>query len=203
MKNTETAHSSKRVQETRLRILQAASEEFSALGYNGATTRAIAARAGTSELTLFRHFQSKRNLFLQVIAHYSAIPEIQNTLQGDISGDIQRDLRQIARHSLKIFQARRSQIIMTLHEARLNPELQQVAANMLQHQKAILAAYLEDQIQQGKLRPCDPLLAAGALLGMLFSYAIEKPLSAESTKISDESMADKLVEIFLNGLTRL
>jgi len=54
--------------EVRELILMAAQKEFELRGYGGATTRAIAERAGTTEALLFRHFQSKANLFELAVA---------------------------------------------------------------------------------------------------------------------------------------
>ena len=47
---------------THERILAAAAQIFAEQGYIRATTRAIAAAAGVNEVTLFRHFGSKKNL---------------------------------------------------------------------------------------------------------------------------------------------
>ncbi len=53
--------------ERREQILTAATELFAADGQDGVTTRAIAERVGVSETILFRHFPSKRELFLAVV----------------------------------------------------------------------------------------------------------------------------------------
>ncbi|MFT3754447.1 MAG: helix-turn-helix domain-containing protein [Pseudoxanthomonas sp.] len=53
--------------EVKALILDAARELFSERGYAGATTREIAARAGTSEVLLFRHFTTKAQLFEQAV----------------------------------------------------------------------------------------------------------------------------------------
>lgn len=45
------------------RLLKAAHELFTDLGYRATTTREIAARAQVAELTLFRHFGSKADIF--------------------------------------------------------------------------------------------------------------------------------------------
>ncbi|RST16494.1 TetR/AcrR family transcriptional regulator [Streptomyces sp. WAC05374] len=54
---------------TRRRLLRAASELFAERGYERATVRDIAARAGVNQALLFRHFGSKRALFGQVVSH--------------------------------------------------------------------------------------------------------------------------------------
>ncbi|WP_328389494.1 TetR/AcrR family transcriptional regulator [Streptomyces sp. NBC_00400] len=55
-------------QGTRLRLLDAASELFAERGYERATVRDIAARAGANQALLFRYFGSKRALFGEVMA---------------------------------------------------------------------------------------------------------------------------------------
>lgn len=49
------------------RVLNAASEEFLSNGFSAATTRAIARRAGTSESSLFRYFETKFDLLSAVL----------------------------------------------------------------------------------------------------------------------------------------
>ncbi len=58
-----------RKEQTHRQLLQAALRLFGRQGYAATTTRQIAREAGTSELTLFRHFGSKENLAVQVFSH--------------------------------------------------------------------------------------------------------------------------------------
>ncbi len=52
---------------TKEKIMDAALKEFAEKGYAGAKTKVIAERSGLSEMTLFRRFETKRNLFNQVL----------------------------------------------------------------------------------------------------------------------------------------
>ncbi|MDR1681725.1 MAG: TetR/AcrR family transcriptional regulator [Prevotellaceae bacterium] len=52
--------------DVRAQILQAAEEEFLAVGYDGARTTAIARRAGVTSAMLHYYFQTKRQLFEMV-----------------------------------------------------------------------------------------------------------------------------------------
>ncbi|MFE1173959.1 TetR/AcrR family transcriptional regulator [Streptomyces sp. NPDC058773] len=64
-----TANASRRdAQGTRLRLLDAASELFAERGYERATVRDIASRAGANQALLFRYFGSKKALFGEVMA---------------------------------------------------------------------------------------------------------------------------------------
>jgi len=49
--------------DTAQKIMEASIIVFTEHGYLGATTKEIAATAGVSEMTLFRKFQTKQNLF--------------------------------------------------------------------------------------------------------------------------------------------
>ncbi|HEY9795420.1 MAG TPA: helix-turn-helix domain-containing protein, partial [Leptolyngbyaceae cyanobacterium] len=52
--------------ETRQRILQAAQHLFAHRGYDGTTTRDLACAAGVAEGTLFRHFENKKAILIEV-----------------------------------------------------------------------------------------------------------------------------------------
>ena len=45
-------------------ILNAASRLFASFGYNGVSTRDIATAAGVNEVTIYRHFPRKRDLYV-------------------------------------------------------------------------------------------------------------------------------------------
>jgi AcrR family transcriptional regulator len=56
-------------------MLEAALDLFSAHGYAGVCTKAIAQAAGVNEVTLFRSFGSKRELYIEVFRTYAVRPE--------------------------------------------------------------------------------------------------------------------------------
>ncbi|MFI9354038.1 TetR family transcriptional regulator [Streptomyces lydicus] len=65
---TVRAHHRRSAQDTRLRLLDAASELFAERGYERTTVRDIAARAGANQALLFRYFGTKKALFGEVMA---------------------------------------------------------------------------------------------------------------------------------------
>ncbi len=54
---------------TREKLLEAALAIFVEKGYERTTTKEIAASANVAEITLFRHFTSKSNLFVETLTH--------------------------------------------------------------------------------------------------------------------------------------
>ena len=62
---------------TRRKILEAALRVFSRKGFNGATTSEIAREAGVAEGTIFRYFETKKDLLLK-----AADPVIMGSLRN-------------------------------------------------------------------------------------------------------------------------
>ncbi len=183
------------------RIIEGAARVFSDKGYEGATTREIAATAGVNEVTLFRHFGTKKGIFLAVIERFSARPGLEEAMEKRMTGDLRRDLIILGLHFYKTITARRKQIIMTLDAAERLPEIRDAVFRTPEHQNGLLAAYLRDQMKRGVIRPLsDPGLAAQAFFGMLFEHAIRAWLLPRKTKQSPETIAAAYVEIFLRGI---
>jgi AcrR family transcriptional regulator len=85
---TTTSGTRKTADERREEILAAAREEFSRHGLHGASTDAIARRAGISQPYLFRLFGTKKELFLEgarrcLAQTYAAFDQAADGLQGE------------------------------------------------------------------------------------------------------------------------
>lgn len=187
--------------ETAQRIIQAAARVFSEQGYSGATTRAIAAEAGVNEVTLFRHFGSKKNLMLAVINQRSVLPGVGKALTGQLTGDYRQDLLRIGTHFLAMTSERRNEILMTLFEAQRLPEIRDVIAQVPLRQQKVLGQYLRHQIERGVVRGMDPDLAAQAFFGIFFAYATSYLMLAgpEGLQTPLETVAALFVDIFVEG----
>jgi AcrR family transcriptional regulator len=86
---------------TEEKLILAAVNQFKLHGFNGATTKAIAAEAGVAEVTLFRYFGDKRTLFIKMAAYIAVqfgIVDIPNGRTGDFRQDMLRLCRNLLRH---------------------------------------------------------------------------------------------------------
>ncbi len=90
---------------TKEKLMEAARELFETNGYAATTTKQIAEKAGVSEVTLFRHFETKRNLF-EMIIHGSLHPyKLEEYLEKEVQYDLDTDLRIIAKNMMRTYQS--------------------------------------------------------------------------------------------------
>ena len=187
--------------DTSQRILQAAAKVFAEDGYARATTRALAAAAGVNEVTLFRHFGNKENLFAAVIEQFAG-PAVTTALEAQLTGEPARDLRAVGIHLLDLLLDRGEALRLMLCEAAHFPEVQQVMVQNPRQIRRMLAAYIARQAEEGRFRSLHPEVAAQAFSGMLFAYAIARGLLEDSIQpdVTNEELVDQFVEIFMNGM---
>ena len=189
--------------ETRQRILQAAAMVFAEKGYARATTRALAAAAEVNEVTLFRHFGSKENLFAAVIEQFGG-PAIKGALEGALSGEYRPDLVTVGTRLLHLLIERKDAVRLMLCEATHFPEVQAVMVQNPRQIRRLLAEIVQKQIEQDRARPLHPEVMAQAFAGMLFSYALVEELFGDSIapELSREEVVAQFVDIFVNGTVR-
>jgi AcrR family transcriptional regulator len=185
--------------ETRERIIQGAAQVFAQKGYEGATTREIAAAADVNEVTLFRHFGNKKNIFMAVIERFSALPGLEAAMQDQLTGDYRQDLTQLGTHFLQTMLKQRKAILLSLCTAERLPEIRDVVADPPTRQRQMLSAYLRQQIERGVVRDLNPELVAQAFFGMLFEFAISYELYPDTPRIAPEEVVTQYVDIFVRG----
>jgi AcrR family transcriptional regulator len=188
------------VDETRQRILGAAARVFAEAGYARSTTRALAAAAGVNEVTLFRHFGSKKNLFAAVIEQFGG-PAVTISLRAQLTGNYRQDLLIIGRQLLQLLLERKDALRLMLCEATHFPEVQEVMVQNPRQIRLMLAEYLRQQIANGQVRPLHPEAMAQSFLGMFFSYAIAAGLLEDTMdpELSTEDLMAQFVDIFVMG----
>ena len=106
--------------DSRERILEAAARVYAQYGFRGATTRLIAQEAGVNEVTLFRLFGSKAQLFDELLhkrLHASTVP-----LLPDEPGDPETELTEWCHVLLSQMRASRSFLRKMIGETEERPD---------------------------------------------------------------------------------
>lgn len=162
---------------TRERILRAAAEVIRAKGLGKATTRAIAREAGLSEGALYKHFDSKLDLFLALlrgspgdfINHVMSLPE--RAGKGTVVGN----LKELAELALEFYQRSLPMGSSLFAEPELlERNRQELRARHAGPRRAneALADYLGREQQRGRVgRQVDVAMVADMLLGACFQCA--------------------------------
>lgn len=186
--------------DTRERILEAAALVFSEKGYARATTREMASAAGVNEVTLFRHFGNKRNLFNAVIQAFGG-GAVTADLETRLTGDYAQDLEIMGTTLLTVLLERGDALRLMLCEAAHFPAVQEVMVQNPRQIFQMLARYFEQQSARGRVRSLPAQSMAQVFAGALFSYAVARWLFAEALEPerSAEDLVDTLVELFVEG----
>lgn len=195
-------HSSR---DTRVRILEAAAGKFAAFGFRAATMKQIAAAAEVNDVTVYRYFPKKQQLYwaaiewkvrsstfnqvaLEGLSHYERPRDMLEQLGERVLGVLLTDHslgRLIYFAVLELPEEKKR-----LYEGHLKPLLDG------------LKAQIRSWVQAGEIRTVDPHSAAMAIIGMLWSpynlqelFGMERP-NQESVK----QMAGEFAELCLRGL---
>jgi len=186
--------------ETRQRIIDAAAEVGSQVGYAKATTKAIAEAAGVNEVTLFRHFGTKENLFSAAIEQYGG-PAIAPAIEAQLTGDYRQDMMTLGNILMAVLLERREMLRLLLCESAHIPEVKTVLARNPRELRKMTARYLRSQMENGTIKEQHPEALAQAFMGMFFSYVISLHMLGEDIHPSmDQSeLVSLFVDIFVAG----
>jgi len=190
-------------------IIQAATTVFLRNGYLGTSMDEIAALAAVSKQTVYKHFADKQSLFAEIVI--GTVNEISDRVYEEVvslqdSGDIEADLRELARRQLaggmqpRLLQLRR----VVISEAGRFPELGRTFCERGPGRTiAALAAAFERLAGRGVLHLGDPLLAAEHFNWLIMSIPLNRAMlcgDGELPAPADlDRYADAGVRVFLTA----
>jgi AcrR family transcriptional regulator len=189
--------------ETRDRLIKAAIEVFSTAGYVGATTREIARVAEVSEVTLFRHFQSKEQLLSAVAQHITALRMESFTDQNEWTHDLHADLFHYAQLYDDMLEEHEALFRMFIGEAQRHPtEALEVLQRSLLPLREKLISYLQTSVERGSVRlEIDLPLAVDQFTGMLLAGMVRRHVSLIKRNYSHQQYLESCVDIFVRGIS--
>jgi len=190
----------------REQLIQVAVDLFSRKGFKGTTTREIAAAAGVTEAIIFRHFQTKEELYTAIIDRRLNAPDAAAWIAGVRAAMDRDDDEAVVRHLIHaIVSAHRNDPKferLMLYAALEGNEiairhLHQITASIVD----LYRKYFLRRQKQGHLRPCLPDVALTAIAGMAQHYALGKYVyELKEQCLSDEQALESFTRIVMDGL---
>ncbi|MDR3602209.1 MAG: TetR/AcrR family transcriptional regulator [Desulfosporosinus sp.] len=173
---------------------------FSQKGFTAVTTKEIAKVAGVSEMTLFRHFESKQNLFEKAFDKFVFSPKFLALFEG-LEWDLERDLNKICSSYQDILCKNQKIILMHFKNEELNPNFDAALFRFPNEFKRLLDYYFEEMRNRGAIRENPETLAMSFLatnLGLFITSLVMNKLTFET---DIQTCISSCVKIFAKGIT--
>lgn len=200
------AHQGLRV-DFRQTILEAARRIIDEQGLQAATTRHIAQLAGCAEGTIYRHFEDKHELFLELFggSEPAFIMLIQSLPDRAGGGEVRDTLLEVGLAALRFYRS----VLPFVGGAIVDPELRGLQRKRFSspgrgpvHAFGQVARYFEAERALGRAAGSGPAAgAASALLGAAFARAFLTVWLGEEQAgdLSDEAYVEQVVDALLGG----
>lgn len=188
-------------------ILEAALDEFADKGFRGATIKRIAQRARIkSQALIYWYFPTKEALFEAVVSRRLPILQLLIDPGGLLEEPPEEALPRLARAFLAAGdQPAASRIVRLLvPEIIRKPEaIERLGQPVILRSLSFLKAYLDRQVEAGRLRPHDTRASSRAFIGMLLPQLGGKLFfpALRQDGLSDIEHVAAVVAVFLRGLS--
>ncbi|MFZ5640543.1 MAG: TetR/AcrR family transcriptional regulator [Bacillota bacterium] len=189
-------------EKTRQKILGAALKLFSAKSFNGTTTKEIAAAAGVAEGTIFRYFNTKKDILIS-LAGPIVIESLNDFLQQLTGADDETFLRALLKNRLQLITENMELVKVVFYESQFHPEIRdRFVKDILQKAAGMLEQYLNMKIAAGDYRAVNPQVAVRSLAGMLGIFIAWRGYlhGDKFIKFDDDEVIEEIVKIFLYGV---
>ena len=176
---------------TRARLVRAAAEVIQKGGWGSASVGAIARRAGVAAGTLYRHFPSKAELFLEV---FRAVSERElgamTTAQAAVTGVAERFEAVVGTYARRALRNRRLAWALVYEPLDASVDVERLAYRRTYCRG--MAALIREGIQAGTIPPQDTELAAAAVVGVI-AETLVGPLSPVATDTGSEEQTVRAI----------
>jgi AcrR family transcriptional regulator len=189
----------------RERILTAAEDIMLGEGLARVTTRNIATKVGCSEGTIYRHFKSKQEVFLAVLAERvpEFFPMLRSLSDSVGEGSVTGQLKSVMRAGLAFYEATipMTAAIFAEHTLLNNYRAWMKDNNVGPHRGVeLLAKYISLEQKIGRISSeINPTAAGELLLGSCYLRSYSKQFTAV-TPASDNTFISNTIKLLFNGL---
>lgn len=187
-------------QETRERILAAASQLMAQKGYKGATTRKISELAGVNEVTIFRHFKNKDAILEELLKGIMNVrQQLEDSLHGDFS-ELKDMLLRYARAYYQMLVERKEIMMICMIEADNHPEVMKLISSLPMTAVEVLCNKLQAFQDEGHLPRKDACVAALMFVSTCFYAFMAKYRANLELEFTEDQLFEDASEVLINGI---
>lgn len=191
-------------------ILRASIKLFAEKGFHASSTAEIAKEAGVAEGTIFRHYKSKKDILLAVVAPVLvkfAAPFILKDIREIFKEQAEKQFKEVTtelfRNRLNLVLQNEKTIRILLQEAFFHDEIRvALIATVFKDAKEMVYKLIEAKMDAGELRrlPSQAVFRAvlHSMIGLVMFRQVLDP--DEFAEYSDEEQIAYTVDILMNGI---
>lgn len=187
--------------ETSQKIVDAAMSLVRDKGYVATTTKEIAKKAGVNECTLFRKFQSKKDIILQGVNQAEWRANVTPEIFSDVKWDLQEDLEMFMRAYMERMTPDFVNLSIGLRAPQIYEETAPLIMKVPQAFLSSLTDYFQKMYEQGKLPQQNFETLAMTIFSSTFGYTfLAASFDKNLTDIDKEAYIKNSVELFIKGI---
>lgn len=196
----------KELTEKQRRILEAALEVFAERGFAATSTSEIAKRAGVAEGTIFKHYKTKKELLIGVVAPFffrfvvpGQIDEVVRIMKAD-HATFADFLRALYKDRLGFVMSHRRAVRVALQELPFHEEVRELAKEtIIQRLWPHAKETLERFQARGQVRAADPASIMRIVVTTLMGYVVVRLVAAPERVWDDDAELELMVRTLAQG----
>lgn len=183
-------------------LMEAARAVFAEHGYDAATTREVAERAGCSEGLIHRYFHGKRGLLLAILAHDSQDFAGRMLAELPETASLEHDLRQMLLWALDAMWEKRDFMRVSVSRSAVDPEIGHVIGHHLNSKRVeLIAAKLRRHQDAGRVRPdvdCESVAYAITGINLAAGFFCQAVFSLDRAEV--RRMTEETARVIARGI---
>lgn len=200
----------KEMTEKQKQILAASVKLFATKGFHASSTAEIAKEAGVAEGTIFRHYKSKKDILIAVVAPLLVkfatpfiIKDVRKIFSEQEKKSVAQVITQLVKNRLELIDANLKHFQIVIQEAFFHEELREaLLQSVVKEARGLATQFITARIESGELRPLPPDVVVRTFISMVFGMVYFKYVvdPEQYRERSEEEQIELAVDILLNGI---
>jgi len=196
--------------EKQKQILAASVKLFATKGFHASSTAEIAKEAGVAEGTIFRHYKSKKDILIAVVAPLLVkfatpfiIKDVRKIFSEQEKKSVAQVITQLMKNRLELIDANLKHFQIVIQEAFFHEELREaLLQSVVKEARGLATQFITERIENGELRPLPPDVVVRTFISMMFGMVYFKYVvdPEQYRERSEEEQIELAVDILLNGI---